>query len=329
MAIWTEKDIKKSGIRIRPKPVIRDISIDLSLEKLFSIENPDAVHEIMGPLDPLDPAGGKSVGFLDLLKLTERKPAYGRWYLNKLVPVVAKYREKIGRPRGGPKLQMDITQRSTYARCGIGGFSCDLKDGQWWELLIPVVDNIIYPGDKISQLTIMDEDTTVVGRNKVHELIERNEVAIFPDINPGMLFARVMDEGCVLLTLNRTAYYFNGKRIDKKSLKKDDFTAVDLMKNRVRKYNFLIGRSNETVSTSSRYAGKLTKADPVHLSTITYAPYIKPDTCGYVVTEMFHTKDSGIHPDLAIPMYLVEVKTPCEYGGKFHRQRDVVFPFCS
>jgi len=330
MGIWSLKDIKESGIKIKPKPMIKDISIDLGLEKLFSIDNFDMVHEIMGkPFDSLDPIGGKKSGVLDLLKLREIKPVDGRWYLNRCVPVVAKYRERFtGNMHTVDRMQVDVTQRSTYARCGIGGFAYDIKDGYFWELLVPVLNNVIYPGDRISQVTLMDEDTTTLGQDKVRELLEMKEVAIFNDINPRRALVNILYEGCILLSLNKNIYAFNGNWVDRKKFKKDDFIPLNLMKTIVRKQNFLLGRSNETVSLSSKYAAKLTKVDPVHFSTINYAPYIKPTTCGFVITEMFHSEDKGIHPDLTIPMYLIEVKTPCpQYAGNYNRQRNVILPF--
>ena len=330
MGIWSFNDIKESGIKIKPRPKIKDISIDLSLEKLFSIDNFEMVHEIMRkPFDPLDPIGGKTSGFLDLLKLREMKTVDGRWYLNRCVPVVAKYREKFtGRVHAIDRVQCDVTQRSTYARCGIGGFAYDIKNGYFWELLIPVLNNIVYPGDEISQVTLMDEDTTTMGQDKVLELLKKSEIAVFNDNNPRKTLVSVNYGGFIPLSLHKNVYMFDGNWIDRKNFKKEDFIPLNLMKTRISKHNFLIGRSNETVSLSSAYAAKLTKVDPTHFSTITYAPYIKPTTCGVVITEMFHAEDRGIHPDLTIPMYLIEVKTPCsQYTGKYNRQCDVILPF--
>jgi len=356
MAIWTEKEIRealsKGSLKVDPTPKIGEISIDLSVDKVFKVPQEDFSLLMKGYYDLHNPfEQGRFSNTMELLGLDntlskEIKPCDGKW---KLPPdqhasagtYMLHYKERF---KFNEDIDYSLTKRSSYARCGIAGFSQDNIDGHFYDAVLSFANNVIYEGDAISQLTLYDKGTTVLSRKELAGIMGTDELRVFDETSRDFgeaneLTARIInpdDDQCCYpftsyldLRLHQKVKAFEGFTIDRKNFNPYDFMPIDLSIYDQKYYaRFMIGRTRERVKLGPNYAGLLPKCDPIHHSTICYAPFIKPGSDGVIVTEILPSDPNfGLHHDMIIPLYVVPVKSPVRYQGKFNHQKEVALPW--
>jgi deoxycytidine triphosphate deaminase len=332
MAIWSHYDIaqalEKGKIEIDPKPEISTISVDLQVDRIFTTSPEQASELIKVPTKLHDPfQQGRIRSGVDSLELKPLQLVDGKYRLQLLHPYVIIYKERF---KFDEDVDYYLTKRSRYARCGIAGFSQDInKDGYIYELVYPLANNVIYRGDKISQITLADSGTKQLSLLELEDIFDSGDLVIYDEKGFEILGGRInLEDSSINLTLHHKVKNFVGEEIDRKNFKPEDFLDADLSRyGEIHTCYFILGRTRERVKLSNKYAGIIPKADPIHDTTISYAPFIKPGSDGVIVLEIYPKDLYGIHHDMIIPLFIVPVKTPTKYEGRFKEQRDIMLPW--
>lgn len=276
MAIWTEKEIRESiktgGIEVTPMPEISDVSINLHVDKVFSLSLEEFIKLLDEPYKVHDPFEqgriDKAMNMLGLEDVLSREVTSkdGRWHLkpNKHVapePYVVRYKERFS---FNEDVRYSLTKRSHYARCGMAGFSQDIIDGYFYDTILCLAGNVIYEGDEISQLTLYDPDTSPISQPELAELLGTEELKVYDeplvkgtiDENDLEITAGIVNgitdcyisphDSFLTLRLHDKIKAFQGNTIDRKNFKPEDFVTIDLsIYNQIYTARFVLGRTRE------------------------------------------------------------------------------------
>jgi deoxycytidine triphosphate deaminase len=331
MAIYSNIDIEKSmkngTIEMIPKPSnIGQISIDLGIDTIYEIDlsnfleiynlnENDSYYKQKQKID-------SSYVDLESFKLKKNKHCI----LERGKPYIISHKEKIF--VNGPEFR--ITRRSGYARCGLDSIAFFYENGKIWEIVVPQVKNIVYPEDKISQVSFFDQGSNTANRDELICALDSQEIQIF-DEGMNTLGKEIVDSDHILLNIGRKIKYFKSGVIDRKNFIRENFVSMGIGHGVYIPGNFFVlSNTREVVDTGSSFIGSLENYGNSDLGPI-QVHLNSPFTFGAknnIVLELPEREYNQIPENISLKLGFIKIKTPGKiYSGKFKFHSDIKLPW--